>query len=364
MLATPSSTRNFTSNSIHPALHNAQGMDLSASSLAKTAVIAPSRSHPGKALKNFFSRSAALATDRKDGSRPRPRLLSATGSSKPVTTLQAIGSSHHSIFSYGQGEQGNPSGRSHTPEPAVQHDTYLSPSDYPAMRKDDTGKWQAPTLSKGSVSTSDVNRYHADGESDIKALVSTPPKNRRPRQGTLDAMFDRTSVGRRKSGTWGQERMEIPADAGHSAAQVVAKDKAAARSQDIASVSLSVTNRDQSVEAETNGNMLSREHYQLRLTASYIIKVLGLGLITTTSQKNEKTRRLQGLAKGRLQELTALERGWGSEWTRTIAVLDNNGAPLVPVEDKIRSVNASEQEKARERKIWAKTLQDGIILCL
>jgi hypothetical protein len=117
--------------------------------------------------------------------------------------------------------------------------------------------------------------------------------------------------------------------------------------------------------------MLSRDHYLLRLSTSYIVKCLTPVIRGSGFVQNERNAEMKRLADDRLTALSRMERAWGGEWVRAAGMLgsgEQETGEEMPaagsVEARVRAVNVGERAKERERKAWVEAMKDGILLCL
>jgi hypothetical protein len=117
--------------------------------------------------------------------------------------------------------------------------------------------------------------------------------------------------------------------------------------------------------------MLSRDHFLLRLSTSYIVKCLTPVIRGSGFVQNERNFEMKRLADDRLTSLSRMERAWGGEWARVAGTLgsdEQEAGVETPaagsVEARVRAVNVGERAKERERKAWVEAMKDGILLCL
>ncbi|KAK8865778.1 hypothetical protein IAR55_000925 [Kwoniella newhampshirensis] len=118
-------------------------------------------------------------------------------------------------------------------------------------------------------------------------------------------------------------------------------------------------------------SLLSRDHYLLRLSASFMVKLLTPVIRDLTSDRSDRKIGMKRLADERLQALGRMEKAWGAEWLRvastlsshdqSLPVLDNRA--IGSLEAKVRLVYVGERAKERERDTWSDAVKDGLLLC-
>ncbi|ODN84320.1 hypothetical protein L202_00294 [Cryptococcus amylolentus CBS 6039] len=113
---------------------------------------------------------------------------------------------------------------------------------------------------------------------------------------------------------------------------------------------------------------LSREHYLLRLSTSFIVKSLTPVVRGSSFVQGDKGSEIRRLADERLAVLVRMERAWGSDWVKAAGTLNDSQpgqaqATTAPMETRIRAAYVGERAKERERKAWLEAMRDGILLC-
>ncbi|TYJ57636.1 hypothetical protein B9479_001718 [Cryptococcus floricola] len=113
---------------------------------------------------------------------------------------------------------------------------------------------------------------------------------------------------------------------------------------------------------------LSREHYLLRLSTSFIVKSLTPVVRGSSFVQGDKGSEIRRLADERLAVLVRMEKAWGSDWVKAAGTLNDSQpgqaqAATAPMETRIRAAYVGERAKERERKAWLEAMRDGILLC-
>nr|XP_031861223.1 uncharacterized protein CI109_003193 [Kwoniella shandongensis]KAA5528295.1 hypothetical protein CI109_003193 [Kwoniella shandongensis] len=118
-------------------------------------------------------------------------------------------------------------------------------------------------------------------------------------------------------------------------------------------------------------SLLSRDHYLLRLSTSFVVKTLIPVVRGSAFAQSERNAEMRRLADKRLQALGRMEKAWGADWFRVAGELmrpQQSGAvsdspEIESTEAKVRLVHVGERAKERERKAWSDAMKDGILLC-
>ncbi|WVQ71059.1 hypothetical protein IAR50_000584 [Cryptococcus sp. DSM 104548] len=113
---------------------------------------------------------------------------------------------------------------------------------------------------------------------------------------------------------------------------------------------------------------LSREHYLLRLSTSFIVKCLTPVVRGSNFVPGDKGSEIRRLADERLAVLVRMEKAWGSDWVKAAGTLNDAQpgqaqAATATMETRIRAAYVGERTKDRERKTWLEAMRDGILLC-
>lgn len=325
----------------------------------------------------------------------------------------------------------------------------FGPSLPPAIQKGQDGKWQPPSLSRGSLSTSALALYAQDGDgansSDISVEVTTKAREGKGTKHALSGLFHTrgrkdetkdagvmktveatksialnpsgqgaviaTRSGRVTSGNGNgfsfqeistlepaemdtpsrdrentvrspaRKSLESPAEAQEL---VNSRLLASKRSPTAKGSSSPITSRPASSRAvctlssplsrsfvatpQSIAPTLSRDHYHLRLAASYMIRILTPFIRGSGFTVNDKNAEMKRKADDHISNLARMEKGWGGDWVKAAGAIgkddsgDNIGGGMN--EDKVRSLSVSERAKQRERAVWVDVIRDGILLCL
>lgn len=283
----------------------------------------------------------------------------------------------------------------------------------PAMQKGHDGKWQPPSLSKGSMSTSALAQLQDDDDNHT-ARPAEPKRDK----AALHGLFDNKGVARdaaaRKDGRSSDGRTikqssklkEAALSSGPSpvvpkaspAPPVVFKQTSQPQSPTITARTSSIvpgsrqaaspapsdrpgsrhTSRIQvtSLEAEkvdgraraasVSSDHLSIDHYHIRLATSFLLKTLTPIIQGSAFATNEKNSGMKRLADERLAGLGRIEKHWGAEWIRAAAAgfeqTEQEGSARK--EKVVRMANLGERAKERERRGFLDALRDGVLLCL
>jgi hypothetical protein len=284
-------------------------------------------------------------------------------------------------------------GESRAGSPDPSHRIRFAPSAHPAMQKGDDGRWQPPSLSKGSLSTSALALYAEDETRDVvHHEADTSGLKAKKQKHSLSLLFHSSKCGKPPScekrgessiaypqptvsDTW--QRIQppptqaivhpvrspasprFPAPPSHEVSQtIIQRSRASTVSkQDDAHSRIPVVKLPETMAPSPLP--LCREHYLLRLSTSFIIRTLtpvlrGSGFAT---ERNVEMRRI---AAERLAILARLEKAWGGDWARLAGGIDEEGSN----ESRVRAVHVGDRAKERERKAWVEAMRDGILLCL
>lgn len=402
----------------------------------------------GKAIKGLFSR--AKSPEGKDQT-ARSRLRSMVGE-KRTRPATSGGPSRLDVLGFGQSTitREPDEKRLRPPSPEFgrsKRNIRFAPSALPVMQKGTDGKWQPPSLARGSLSTSALALY-AQGE-DVDMADASGKAVHEPQDGkewamthgiALAGVFGGSFVGRGKdqdrsiqwqedgprAGGGGEDTIRpigailredspigvglleesLPAAAiaerpksSHvestsgsaprfphpPAGRVCASPDRAVPSHDAGAVA-GAARRVRSPTAPPSTHtqaqivhsprplpshsrsisepLLSKDHFTIRLSTSYLLKCLTPIIRGSAFVQNDKNVEMRRLADDRLSQLERMERGWGGEWGRVAVGALEESESGEGLEGKVRAVQVGERTKERERKIWKEALRDGVLLCL
>ncbi|OCF33272.1 STE/STE11/CDC15 protein kinase [Kwoniella heveanensis BCC8398] len=460
----------------------------------------PAPTHTGRGIKSFFSRTKSVSPESADLPTSRSRLRSFIGdttkvgspSKTPISTQRrttpgvaiTTASSGGSKDATAKARQRTLSSevtlgrqrlqkelakevkvRLASPVERTQRQLRYNPTALPAMQKGDDGKWQPPSLSRGSMSTSALALLHQEG--DAGDTVTPTPKGvdertKRGHKHTLTGLFQstarhrsippETAIGMRRGesgrqnppaesdmiaskrpaeasrndpspagsdSTWQQvsppqtpsrnqasvrqapsttvkpdpRRTSLdnrrPATAGPppptpisplrapgNAASAVPASSASPATPIRSSASLSGSMPPPPIPAyarhdSSPTSVLSRDHYLLRLSTSFIVKSLTPVIRGSSFVQNDRHAEVRQLADDRLSAMARMEKAWGGDWIKaanTLASAEQSVSPgemsvIGSSEAKVRSVFVGDRAKERERKAWIEAMKDGVLLC-
>lgn len=275
----------------------------------------------------------------------------------------------------------------------------------PAMQKGNDGKWQPPSLSKGSMSTSALARLRDTEDEDERTARPLDIKKGKP---ALHALFDaggvnkglaarmerRSPVGRTiklpsedkstplssrlKAGASGSKRSPVAptrSSATTRPPQPPVKPSPPLSMKAPPTVrSASQTPIDRPGSRHTSRIQVSQpsspthphlaiEHYYMRLATSFLLKQLTPIIKGSGFASKESNAEMRRLADDRLATLGRIEKNWGPDWIRAAADVKEAGDSGVQ-EGQVRMANVGERAKERERKAFLEGMRDGVLLCL
>ncbi|KAL7424557.1 Protein kinase of the Mitotic Exit Network [Cryptotrichosporon argae] len=261
-----------------------------------------------------------------------------------------------------------------SPSPDGRRAIRFAPNALPALQRGDDGKWQPPSLSKGSMSTSALAELadtdqptspsHKKAKHSLSVLFQakrtlkgkpldparppSPLTESRPMQSPMSPTFQVTTAqGPTRSTRRAAAGAEPPRAAAPPVRSPIASPPGSPRTPTHSRLASSMS-------------QLPREHYLVRLSTSYIVKTLTPVIRAPGFMASDKAADVRHLADERLTALGRMERGWGGEWARAAAA----GAPDdKSSESRVRAVFVGDAAKARERKVWVEALRDGVLLC-
>ncbi|WWD09269.1 hypothetical protein V865_007392 [Kwoniella europaea PYCC6329] len=445
----------------------------------------------GRGIKGFFSRTKTMSPEPPDLPPSRSRLRSfindtarASTSSKPqpITTQGRTGvrtgvgrdgtakagqRTLSSEVTLGRQRMEKELGRVRpvTPTERTQRQIRFNPTALPAMQKGDDGKWQPPSLSRGSMSTSALATLVQDEDVDKTARKGGEERAREGHKHTLSNLFQSTT--RHKSMSVAAPSRRQPTD-DHKTIEVTPRD----RTSDVGPVSIPQNYRPSPADSSgtwqqisppqtpsrqsairpnpdnttikalpqskspvepnrpthtvpllptpisappmqqsksdpirpthatstspttpartTSSNsmppppvptharhdssptsILSREHYLLRLSTTFIVKSLTPIIKGSAFVQNDKNIEMRRIADDRLTALARMEKAWGADWVRAANTLAStpssttiSESPAIgSTEAKVRLVYVGDRAKERERKAWIEAMKDGVLLC-
>ncbi|WWC86111.1 uncharacterized protein L201_000982 [Kwoniella dendrophila CBS 6074] len=404
-------------------------------------------------LRSFMGDSTRIGTPSKQPSTAQQRSVITNENSKNGTGRGATGErtlSSHVTTSRQRIDQGTRRGgvaRPLTPTERTQRQIRFNPTALPAMQKGDDGKWQPPSLSRGSMSTSALATL-AQEEEDNKAARKTDDNGaKRGHKHTLSNLFQSSTRQRstspiasiRRQPTDDSNTIKIsshtrvtvagathpispptspspPASSrsppSNTAVKASPLRKSVAPKKPIHTIPLpptpvsppplqqsrsdpvtsttstrvtspvSTTRRTSSgsmppppapthSRQESSSSVLSREHYLLRLSTTFVVKSLTPIIKGSAFVQNDKNVEMRRIADDRLTALARMEKAWGADWVRaanTLASSTNSttlsDSPAIgTTEAKVRLVYVGDRAKERERKAWVEAMKDGILLC-
>lgn len=297
----------------------------------------------------------------------------------------------------------------------------FAPSILPAMQKGEDGKWQPPSLSRGSMSTSALALYARDLEDEGDDPMDGGMEVKEKKKGNgLTLLFQ---SGRFGSKTAIQPAVTVTKTVAVSSSETTIKghdrDRTARPPQSQVRRDIAVTPRSRSpvkdafshtpkqddyrsdrperpgaspvtggthrrarsnppmlqalplnpvipphARAETELPPLSKEHYLIRLSTSYMVKCLVPIIRGSGFVNNDKNMEVRRIADERLTLLERMERNWGGDWMKAATAALSGEADDVAMEQSARVVGVGSRQKERERRTWGDALRDGVLLCL
>ncbi|WVQ85452.1 hypothetical protein IAT38_007617 [Cryptococcus sp. DSM 104549] len=356
-----------------------------------------------------------------------------------------------------------PQARPTTPTERTRRHIRFNHAALPHMQKGDDGKWQTPSLSRGSVSTSALHTMQQDDDEDRAPTPTQAAQGTRKHKHALSGLFQSTTRRSSQPATYKKAEEDLvrtvrvqsrdaakgrtmreeasgrdatvrqdgrsPASptvrassrpppppattltppsrqsgdptvnpptrpsqtpskpfSGHSRPPAVNPPPAARRrptSVPIPPPSFPPTSpthahaHTRQTSSPTSDTLLSREHYLLRLSTSFLVKTLTPVIRGSAFVQNERNAEMKRLADDRLTALARMEKAWGADWARAAGGLVGaageqkdagdgtgaDGAATGAMEAKIRMVHIGDRAKERERKAWSDAIKDGILLC-
>ncbi|WWC66482.1 uncharacterized protein I206_100384 [Kwoniella pini CBS 10737] len=401
----------------------------------------------GRGIKGFFSRTKTMSPEPAALPTSRSRIRSFMNdtakvgtSSRPtpgdLRTGQRTLSSEVTIdrqrLENGAGREAP--ARPTTPTERTRRQIRFNPSALPAMQKGNDGRWQPPSLSRGSMSTSALATLAQDDDGIRTARPSEEEKFVRGHKHTLSDLFQSTARHKpppiitpaRKQLTENDKTIkptsrtdntQFPVNPSGTAIRSSGKTttiKASplriavepkrpthmiplspkpvshpplqqSRSDPVRPATNQPVNppplpRSDSSDAmppppipsharqdSSSPSTLSREHYLLRLSTSFIVKMLTPVIKGASFVQSDKNVEMRRIVDERLTALARMEKAWGSDWAKAGNALTSTSESKDPAsgwsEGEIRLVHVGERAKERERKGWIEALKDGILLC-
>ena len=295
----------------------------------------------------------------------------------------------------------------------------------PAIQKGTDGRWQQPSLSKGSMSTSALARFRDEDENTAR------PGDGKKAKGGLSDLFGVTKIERKlsvkKEKTSPPSRPfllpppqyvheKIALDPGYSQdledqdrtiralAAKAAKDRttqqagtptrpSTAQASDAAKppgsrhtsrIDLHPTHRvskalpaaphltssnsnatiHRSDRIEITGDALPAEHYQLRLATSVLLKNLTPYIKGPEFASKEKNVEIKRIAADNLAILARMEKAWSGDWTRAALAGMDRKDEEEEIRRNFKMADIGEKAKEREKAGFTSALRDGVLLCL
>jgi hypothetical protein len=288
----------------------------------------------------------------------------------------------------------------------------IAPSTLPAIQRGDDGKWQPPSLSRGSMSTgalavyADANgREHGmesgmTGKQILSVVFVQGESGFTTRLMEKDEMRPSRAVGSKERVELAENPSEtcevsrepcppvipimqpplqlrprpstIPSEASTGVYRSLSASRTCEDPRTMSSPPL-----PNSTSPSSPLTPLSREHYLLRLSTSFLVKSLTPIIKASSFVQNDKNVEMKRLANERLSALGKMEKNWGGEWGKA-AMLGGDirlargasedtgvdGGSGLGLEGRIRSMGVDEEAKERERWVWVAAIKDGILFCL
>lgn len=297
---------------------------------------------------------------------------------------------------------------------------FVSPDLPLTRRSDDDGRWQPPSLSKGSISTPMLALLQDDDEKHrAKDDVGHATKGKKGgHKHSLSQLFQAARSGLRgqdpnatpkvkpsdgltirpppqRTVNWKAESQPpTPTPLSPSSIEPLSPTppRPMAKPRSITSPVTSPTvkvpptvrrssdSQPSSLKSPSQGvpqapgdSSLSKDHYHLRLSTSYMVKTLLPLMRHETSLGCESgglKERERKVADERLRALARMEKNWGSDWVRAAGLLasserlERTDGASGPLELKARSIHVGDRAKERERKAWVDAMRDGVLLCM
>ena len=340
----------------------------------------------GRGLKGLFAKARPLSPEGPPAPSARTRLRSILGDAAKSTKDAATrrGRKETDVRARHAGRTGGVNDEEKTvvqrdrqrqASPQPRRTAKVAPSMLPAMQKSEDGRWQPPSLSRGSMSTSALAVFaddnaanpHAEGNAptrepssrqSLTSLFLDPPVQRTPSTPTTPSRADARRYPPSSSNTRPRSRANSVSPPTPSSSKLMPPPPLPTRARQDASAT----------------GPLSKEHYHLRLAASYIVRRLSPIIRGSKFLQGDRHMDLRKAADERLTVLIRMERSWGIEWLKAASTLEDTTLPLPSLEDnkgsfgpsqaRVRAVFVGEGAKTRERKAWVDALKDGILLCM
>lgn len=192
------------------------------------------------------------------------------------------------------------------------------PSDFPVLQRDEDGRWQPPSLSKGSLSASNLALFLDD---DVR----------------METLKDRKQ---------GEETLKRNV-------------------QDLFTRHRSVSHSAMPSFSDKAATSTTHQHWRLRVSTIYMIGRLS-PLIRQPSHSTDQRARLARYAERGLQILERMHKGWPAEWQRSAETLVRNGTgeQVQVIEDRLKHLAISDRTRAKEREAFMDAVRDGVLFCL
>jgi hypothetical protein len=383
----------------------------------------------GRGLKGFLTRNRVTEPAEPTKSRFRSFVneVSGRGTIKPVTNGRATPVPDTTTATRSRLVPRDARARPCSPDTAtrrIRNDQHLPP----AIQKGTDGRWQQPSLSKGSMSTSALARYRDEddhtarpldkkgkgglsdlfgGVAKLERKLSTKREKRSPstrpfplpppadlaKKLALDPNFpqnledeDRTiralaaNAARERTrpstapdkppGSRHTSRVELHPTHRVSKALPAVPQMTSANSNDRSSTPTPSSPASEAPSPYTwkridcNGPPMPADHYLLRLAISVLLKTLTPYIRGPEFATKEKNGEVKRIAAENLAILTRMEKTWNGDWTRAVVAALERKEEEEDIRQNLRMADVGDRAKERERTSFTTALSDGVLLCL
>ena len=397
-----------------------------------TATLTPTTSVPitGRGLKGFLTRNRVTSPEPAEPTKSRFRSfvdeVSGRGTVKQATNGRATPVSEDKPTARSRLVARDARARPCSPDTAtrrIRNNNYHLP---PAIQKGTDGRWQQPSLSKGSMSTSALARYLDEddntarpldrrgkgglsdlfgGVAKIERKLSTknrspparpfplPPPDDLAKKLALDPDFvknleeeDRTIRALAAKAAKERKRPSTALDKPHgsrhtskvelhpthrvSKALPAVPQMTSADSNDRSSTPAPTSPASEAPSPYTwkridcNGSPMPVDHYQLRLAIAVLLKTLTPYIRGPDFATKEKNGEVKRIAADQLAILTRMEKTWNGDWTRAVVAALDRKEEEDEIRLHIKTGDIGDRAKDRERTSFTTALSDGVLLCL
>jgi hypothetical protein len=375
----------------------------------------------GRGLKGFLTRNRVTEPAEPTKSRFRSFVneVSGRGTIKPVTNGKSTPVPDTTTTTRSRLVPRDARARPCSPDTAtrrIRNDQHLPP----AIQKGTDGRWQQPSLSKGSMSTSALARYRDEddhtarpldkkgkgglsdlfgGVAKLERKLSTKREKRSPstrpfplpppadpkfpqnlededrtiRALAANAARERTrpsTAPDKPPGSRHTSRVELHPTHRVSKALPAVPQMTSANSNDRSSTPTPSSPASEAPSPYTwkridcNGPPMPADHYLLRLAISVLLKTLTPYIRGPEFATKEKNGEVKRIAAENLAILTRMEKTWNGDWTRAVVAALERKEEEEDIRQNLRMADVGDRAKERERTSFTTALSDGVLLCL